>query len=420
MKRKYKIIHLNQGISKTSVPYRLMMALRTIGIDSDILCFDSKVQDENIHLLKMSFMYRVFRKLDQMIAIVQMKKYPHIKDGMPFSYYHVGANVAGDQLVKNADIIVVHWIYSNFISSHGLSKLISMNKPIFIVCHDNGHFTGGCHVRLGCDRYMHSCGKCPVLCSIDDKDLSYKQLKIKSKVYEADNIYVISPSTWMDNNVANSAVLRGKKHFVIPNPIDTNLFIPLEKSLIRNKYSVDPSSIVLLFGAVKAVSNPYKGYKKLLETLEYFASNYSQIGKVEAYIFGEKGQKEIINGMITVNYLGFLTEEEMVEAYNLADVYIVPSLEDSFNNTVAEALATETPVVSFATGGITDIIDHQENGYLAKYGDPVDLANGINWVMNNNQNNRLGKMGRQKVINNFSYEQVAKKYRKVMNDISYK
>jgi glycosyltransferase involved in cell wall biosynthesis len=411
MNNNYKIIHLNQSLNKTSVPYRLMIALRTIGIDSDILCFNSQVDDDHIHQVKKSFAFRVLRKLDHLILGIQRKRYPDKNEEMPFSYYHIGADLIRNQMIKDADIIFVHWTYSNFLSLHGLSKLIKTNKPVFLVCHDNCHFTGGCHVRLGCDKYMNSCGRCPELGSQNDKDWSYVQLKTKRRVYKANNISVISPSTWMDENVSNSAVLRGKRHFVIPNPIDTKLFAPLDRQYVRNKYSVAPNRLVLLFGAVKAVSTPYKGYKELLEALELMANSYSQVDKIEAYIFGSSGETEYLNEKITMHYLGFLSEEEMVEAYNLSDVYVVPSLEDSFNNTVAESLATETPVVSFETGGITDIIDHKINGYLARYGDSKDLAEGINWVLNNNHDNTLGKNGRKKVISKFSYEKVATMYK---------
>lgn len=417
MNRQIKIIHLNQSLNKTSVPYRLMVALRKIGINSDILCFNSKVNDNNIHRIKMTFLFRVLRKIDQSIINVQKSKYPNKNEGMPFSFFHVGANLAENKMVKAADVIIVHWAYSNFLSLHGLSRILKLNKPVILVCHDNAHFTGGCHVRLGCDRYKDSCGKCPALRSQINEDWSYKQLKIKSEIYKAKNIYAISPSAWMDSNVSNSAVLKGKTHFIIPNPINVELFSPKDKNVVRNKYSVNPNSKVLLFGAVKAVSTPYKGYKELLVALEYLAITYSEMGAIEAYIFGSDGKAEKINEMITVHYLGYLSEEEMVEAYNIADVYVVPSLEDSFNNTVAESLATQTPVVAFATGGITDIIDHCENGYLAQYGNSVDLAKGIYWVMNNNHDNRLGINGRQKVINNYSYERVANKYKEVICDI---
>jgi glycosyltransferase, family 1 len=73
-------------------------------------------------------------------------------------------------------------------------------------------------------------------------------------------------------------------------------------------------------------------------------------------------------------------------------------------------LACETPVVAFKTGGIVDIIDHKVNGYLADYRNVEDLAVGIQWVIDNNQNNYLGKQGRDKVIKCFSNDIVATKF----------
>jgi glycosyltransferase involved in cell wall biosynthesis len=239
----------------------------------------------------------------------------------------------------------------------------------------------------------------------------------KEKAYKCGNMVVVSPSVWMDNNVKESYALNGKRHYIIPNPINVDIFRPLDRKEIRKKYGVNGSRHIIVFGAVGVSSSPYKGYNELLRCLDIFSRKYRDFGEVDVYVFGSSGESKNYNDQITINYLGYLDEEKMVEAYNLADVYVVSSLEDSFNNTVAESMSTETPVVAFAVGGIVDIINHKENGYLAEAIEPEDLADGIFWVLNNNQGNELGRNGRKKVIENFSYSIVAKKYYQLMSNL---
>ena len=69
--------------------------------------------------------------------------------------------------------------------------------------------------------------------------------------------------------------------------------------------------------------------------------------------------------------------------YSSADVMLIPSRQDNLPNTGLEAHATGVPVIAFNTGGLSDIIDHKKNGYLADPFDVEDFAKGIVWILEN-------------------------------------
>ena len=412
-----KIVQLNANINSTSVPYRLKQAFDKVGIASKIITMQSSVCDEDIVIVKPKYHTRVLRKIDHIFLEMKARVRYKRNEGMPFTYYHVGMNVSANKFVRLADIIIIHWIGGTFLSMQGIKKLMRLHKHIIIVCHDNWHFTGGCHVRLGCEGYKSGCGMCPQLCSVRKNDWSYKLCKKKKNIYLLKQLVVISPSTWMNNNVLKSDVFQGKRHYIIPNPIDIELYKPVAFSALREELKIPLDTKILAFGAVNADTSPYKGYSQLMQALKIYESTYLNDEKLVVLIFGSKEKKHIIAGKIDTYYLGYLSEHEMVQMYNTADVYVVPSLEDSFNNTVAESLACETPVVAFATGGIVDIIDHKVNGYLAQYNNPLDLTEGINWVLNNNEKNQLGRAGRLKVKEKFSSQTVTEQYLELFSEI---
>jgi glycosyltransferase involved in cell wall biosynthesis len=78
---------------------------------------------------------------------------------------------------------------------------------------------------------------------------------------------------------------------------------------------------------------------------------------------------------------GGVGEHLMPLLYNAADVFLTPSLQDNLPNTIAEAMSCGTPCVGFDMGGIPEMIDHRENGYVARYRDAADLAEGIRFVL---------------------------------------
>lgn len=419
MKQNIRIVHLNTTISESSAPYRLHMALKKIGIESQILTKISRIKEDGIQEIEENIFYRFLRKIDYIVCQIENKIFYRIEEGMPFSFYRVGLDVWNHKIIKNADIIMIHWIGGNFVSPRGIQKLIKLGKIIIIVCHDNWHFTGGCHVRLGCEKFKSTCGNCPQLNSKAKKDWSYRLLKMKKKMIGSDNIFIVSPSYWMDNNVKESFLFKNVSRCIIPNVLNTDIFRKLDKKLLRQEFGIDEHSTVLVYGAVNAISTPYKGYDQLVQALNIFRENQKELDIV-ILVFGSSDEIKRCDNSLQIKYMGYLEQNRMVEIYNCADIYIVPSLEDSFNYTVAESLACETPVVAFSTGGIVDIIDHMKCGYLAEYNNPRSLAEGIIWVLENNENNVLGRAGRKKVQEKYSEEVIGKQFKELYQNLMEK
>ena len=161
-----------------------------------------------------------------------------------------------------------------------------------------------------------------------------------------------------------------------------------------------------------------KGITYLVEALNYLSANFEPDADIEIVIFGKNKSFDVSLLPFKVYELNAITaQDDLAELYSLADVFVSPAIEDNLPNTIMESLACGTPVVAFNTGGIPDMVEHQINGYLAKYKDAADFAAGIDYVLNSGNTNELSTNARKKVTNNFSNEIVADKYIGVYNSI---
>jgi glycosyltransferase involved in cell wall biosynthesis len=105
-------------------------------------------------------------------------------------------------------------------------------------------------------------------------------------------------------------------------------------------------------------------------------------------------------------------------AYAAVDVTVVPSLQENLPNTVMESMACGTPCVAFRIGGIPDLIDHLANGFLAEPYRAEVLADGIRWVLGDEERRAaLAAAGRQKIEAAFSLEVMTKGYVRLYEEL---
>jgi glycosyltransferase involved in cell wall biosynthesis len=110
--------------------------------------------------------------------------------------------------------------------------------------------------------------------------------------------------------------------------------------------------------------------------------------------------------------LGTLNREsEIAQVYQAADLFVTPSQQDNFPNTVLEAISTGVPTVAFEVGGIPEMVKHKEHGYIAKAFDTSDFADGIEWCIESEDRLRLlGEKAREYAAKSFSPEIISKRY----------
>ena len=320
-----------------------------------------------------------------------------------------GVNFLDLDCYKNADIIHLHWI-NGLVSTRLLKKI---NKPIVWTLRDMWPFTGGCHISMGCTRYENSCGSCPQLGSTSKYDFSRIIYKSKIRYYPSD-IVIVGISKWIANCAKESSIFSHNRIEVISNNVNTDLFYPLDKNIARSKLKLNESLKIILLGA-EVVGEPWKGFSLFVESLQFLEKS-----NLHFVFFGKVSSKEIEKLGISYSILGRINSiEELSVIYSAADVFVAPSIYDSFGKTIVEAMACQTLVVCFDATGPKDIVEHKKTGYKALPYSSHDLSNGINWVLNLKPNEYfdLALYSRSRAITLYDSKIIANRYKQLYRNI---
>ena len=244
---------------------RLQKALQGRGVDAPLLTTEDAGLRWPFYAERLSFL-------------------PYEKDKsvrFSFSLANFGKDLHKHPLVEAADVLHLHWINQGLLSLDGIKALAALGKPIVWTLHDMWAFTGGCHYSGDCKHYKSNCGNCWYLKDPAPNDLSNKIWNRKKNTLPT-NIQYVTCSKWLADMALSSGLLRQSKVTAIPNPIDTDLFKPLNRAaraLQRTTWGVDEGSLVLLFVAMN-IKEHRKGFSYLLEALKILKSKTDQLWKL--------------------------------------------------------------------------------------------------------------------------------------------
>jgi glycosyltransferase involved in cell wall biosynthesis len=384
---------------------RLHQALRNKGVETTLLIGTSNRQETHRPAPDVTFLANNFlaestafgRFVAERLYFLPSERDPSVR--FQFSPAVFGADLNFHPAIQQADIIHLHWTSFGFLSLSGLRSLFDLGKPVVWTLHDQWAFTGGCHYTGGCTHFMTHCHHCPYLKKPAENDLSARRFDRKQWAYANAPLHVVHPSRWLAEQAERSTLLGGFPHQVIPNTLDQTIFSPTDRSQTNAPQR-------LLFASAN-VTDTRKGFTFFAEALKLLHAQHPALTP-EILVFG-KGRSYLFNELpYTVRSLGLLTsQEEIAAAYNAADALVAPSLEDNLPNTILEALSCGTPVVGFRTGGIPEMIDHRQTGYLAATGSAQELADGLAFILTHPDPAALRQQARQSAEAHYSEEVVA-------------
>lgn len=387
--------------------YRLFKAMQDSGHESNMLV-DIKASLDNSVLAPSHKIDKLKQKLRATIDYWPQRIYKSSDElGRSLSFVP-GPNLK--QINKiNPDVVHLHWINNGFLSIEQLAKI---KQPIVWTLHDMWPFCGAEHYTSDNQYYKKGYASSDNLL---DKWVWRRKKEAYSKI---ENLTIVTPSNWLAECARDSLLLGNRRVEVIGNGIDTNFFKPKNIDELRLKYEIPFDKKIILFSGYKGVEDPRKGFKHLLNALKH-KEKTENINGVELVIVGSERSDELDALNIKSHFMGMIHDNNVMrDLYALSDLFVLPSKEDNLPNTVLEAMSCGTPVVAFNIGGVADMVDHKENGYLADPFDEEDLSFGISWCTGAIEKmEELSITARDKIISDYEVKNQSQKYVALYNDI---
>jgi glycosyltransferase involved in cell wall biosynthesis len=372
---------------------------RSMGFDSRILCDQAKVTDDgNVISLK---------KSNKAITRI-LNKYGYLDLG------HDGRKIKEMDCFKKADIVHLH----NLHGEHGgyfnpafLPELTAL-KPTIWTLHDEQAITGHCAIPLDCAKWEKGCKDCPHLESYPslECDKSNYLWNLKKKIYDNSDFIVVTPSNWLKKKVEKS-ILKNKDIRCIHNGIDENIWKPYDKKKARKELNLPPDKKILLFLSEGTIYNLSKGGEFVLNAVEHFKDRED----VMFLIVGSELELNCEN-VITRGYI--YDKNELAKYYSSADLFVFPTLSETFGFVTAEAMACGTPVISFDYSATPELVEHMQSGYLAKYKDRDDFISGISLFLDDEGlRERASASARKRFLEKFTLKKCLENYLNLYNEI---
>lgn len=393
--------------------YRLHQGLQGIGIDSQMLV-QSQSSDDKLVVAPATRIAQNLARSRIAVDALPLKFYPQ-RQQTTISLQWLPDRTLRQVSALNPDVINLHWINEAFVQIETLAKF---QRPLVWTLHDMWAFTGGCHYSGECLRYVESCGACPQLGSTQGRDLSRWVWSRKTRSWRNLDLTIVALSSWLAKSAYSSALFRDVRIELIPNGIDIELYKPIDRQFARQLLNLPQDKQLILFGSMNATSDTRKGFHLLQPALEQL-SRSGWRDRLELVIFGASRPENSPDLGFKTHYLGVFKDDlSLAIAYSAADVFVLPSVQENLANTVMEALSCGIPCVAFNIGGMPDLIEHQNNGYLAYPYKIDDLAAGIVWVLENaERHQKLKAAARTKVEQNFTLNIQAQRYSKLFNEL---
>jgi len=403
--------------------YRVHNAVRQLGVDSILRVNQKALPDQTVVGPSSSF-GRLLSKFYSGMGQLLIK--PFKKNLAMYQSIAVMPTRWADHLnASKHDVVHMHWVNGEMISIADMGKI---NKPLIWTLHDMWGIAGAEHyceddrARDGYTLENRPAGETGF-------DLNRWTWLRKVKHWKTP-IVITTPSRWMAEKISESALMKDWPVMAIANPIDTDVWQPIDQAIAREELGLPQNVPLILFGASGGAADPRKGFDLLLEALPILKKSMdgqnqsredgTQLGLV---VFGQDAPKEgsdLAKLAIPTHYMGHIDNDHTLQLlYSAADVMVVPSRQETFGQTASEALACGCPVAAFGATGLLDVVEHLACGYLAKPYDPQDLAAGIEWLIRSQQDDKnagriqesaLRIAARKQAVDHFSYPVIARHY----------
>lgn len=348
-----KVVHIGDNVlsSRRFNGHDLGKYLRKSGISSDHLVWCKNHDDSHTfeiarHLKSREVLHDMLNKINTMYGTNALF--------YPFSY-----GLLFDEIFLNCDVVHLHLIHNNFFDISHL-PIISRIKPVVWTLHDPWPIGGHCIHSFDCNKWITGCFDCPYLAEpfaikFDSSAINWEYKKL---IFEKCDLDLIVTSQWMFERITKTPLFNNNRLHLVHFGFDLDIFKPGDSSKAKQSLNIPDENIVISFRATEIV---YKGLNSIRQCLRKLQSEYP----ITLLVFNERGLLDEFRDTFQIVELGWVTDDEiMIEAYNAADIFLMPSKAETFGMMAVEAMACGKPVIAMDGTSLPEVLKPDESGCI--------------------------------------------------------
>lgn len=363
------------GGGAEAVAWTLFKGLQRRGATAWMAVGEKKSADPNVipYYLSPHIDYRPFQDPEYQ-RVIEARRAADLLAGRE-DFNHPYAWLSLDLAPERPDLVYCSNLHGGYFDLRALAEL-SARVPVFLGIHDCWTMTGHCAYTFDCERWATGCGECPHLDTPPAiaRDATRHNWLRKQSIYAKCRLRATCATEWIRARVERSILAPALiETRAIPYAIDLSVYRPASQSEARAALGLAQDDWVLCFAAVNALSNPFKDYATVRESVRLLAGRYPE-RPIRLLCVGESGPGERF-GNAEIRHLPFTPHvAELARCFQAADVYLHAARSEVFGLVIAEALACGTPVVATSVGGIPEAFEHERHGFLVPPADPAAMA----------------------------------------------
>jgi len=305
------------------------------------------------------------------------------------------------------DVLHLRNLHSNYINIPMLLNYIAKEDiATVLTLHDSWFYTGKCvyYIECNCNRWQEHCGNCPAL-KAGNPSLLFDKSKImlaeKKQLFgNIGKLAVIGVSQWVTDDVAKSILKDAAIIECIYNWIDLELFRPRDCREFKVSINLEDKFIIL---GIAMSWNKLKGIEVFHELADLLPEDCQIVLVGDDSVVEHKHSK--------IKYFGTIKEvDTLSKLYAMADVFVNPTIQETFGKTTAEAMACGTPVIAYNGTATPELVGSDGScGFLINENDARNYFDKILYIKEHDKEN-FGSAARIRAEMLFSKERNIQQY----------
>lgn len=362
--------------------------LEALGVSSKHFVWEQDRQEEGVVSLHGTLLRKVNRLTRGVEKVLSLQS----------QLYSNGMHMRRMEAFREADLVHYHIIHSGFLSMQSLPAMTA-EKPSLWTLHDPWAMTGHCIHPFSCQRWKTGCGQCPDLKTdfAIQHDTTALNFRLKRGAYRRSNFEILVASSWMENMVRQSPLMEGVPVHKVPFGLDLDFFKPADQDAAKSRLGIEPHRLVLCF---RSVVNDFKGLQYVIEALDRLQTQVP----ICLLTLNDKGRIEKFKDRFQVVELGWTNDDSvMQDVYSATDLFLMPSLADSFGLMAVEAMACGKPTICFEGTALPEVVFTPEAGLAVPSRDSAALAAAMERLIGDPQE-RLARGARSRQLAEQHYD----------------